>query len=140
VRVRRDDLYDAVLALERALAVPSGDAPEAWAAMLSAPLVHLREVIAAHIRGTEGPEGLFMQIHVDAPHLLHAVDKLAAEHVPLATAADDLADGLGQVTSESDVDDVRDRTLGLIRDLLEHRHHGAELLYDAYQVDLSSGD
>jgi hypothetical protein len=54
--------------------------------------------------------------------------------------ADDLADGLGQVTSEADVDDVRDRTLGLLRALLEHRHHGAELLYDAYQVDLSSGD
>lgn len=140
MRVRRDDLYDAVLALERALAVPSGDAPEAWAAMLAAPLVHLREVIASHIRGTEGPSGLFAQIHVDAPHLLHAVDKLAAEHEPLATAADDLAEGLGQVTSESDVDDLRDRTLGLIRDLLEHRHHGAELLYDAYQVDLSSGD
>jgi hypothetical protein len=139
VRVRRDDLYEAVLALERALAVPAGDAPEAWAAMLSAPLVHLQEVIAAHIRGTEGADGLFAQINTDAPHLLHAVDKLASEHEPLATAADDLADGLGQVTSESAVDDVRDRTLGLIRDLLEHRHHGAELLYDAYQVDLSTG-
>ena len=129
VRVRRGDLYESVLALERALAVPAGDAQEAWAAML-----------AAHIRGTEGPEGLFEQIRDEAPHLLNAVDKLGSQHEPLAAAADALADRLGQVSSDEDVDEVRDRTLGLLRDLLEHRHHGAELLYDAYQVDISSGD
>lgn len=140
VRVRRDDLYESVLALERALAVPAGDAPEAWAAMCAAPVKRLQEVLAAHIRGTEGPEGLFEQIREEAPHLLNAVDKLGSQHEPLVTAAEALADRLGQVSTEGDVDDVRDRTLGLLRDLLEHRHHGAELLYDAYQVDISTGD
>jgi len=140
VRVRRDDLYESVLALERALAVPAGDAPDAWAAMLAAPVKRLQEVLAAHIRGTEGPEGLFEQIRDEAPHLLNAVDKLGSQHEPLVAAADAVADRLGQVSSDADVDEVRDRTLGLLRDLLEHRHHGAELLYDAYQVDISSGD
>jgi hypothetical protein len=140
VRVRRDALYDAVLALERALAVPAGDAPEAWAAMLAAPITRLQDVLSVHIRGTEGPDGLFEQVREDAPHLLPAVDKLRAEHDPLVTAADSLAGHLGTVDSDVAVDGVRDQALALVLELLEHRHRGAELLYDAYQVDISSGD
>ena len=140
VRIRRDDLYEAVLGLERALAVPAGDAPEAWAAMLAGPVVRLQEVLASHVSGTEGRGGLFEQVRDDAPHLLHAVGKLVAEHGPLVSDADALAARLGHVKTEADVDGVRDTALALLLELLEHRHRGAELLYDAYQVDISSGD
>jgi hypothetical protein len=140
VRIRRDDLYEAILGLERALAVPAGDAPDAWGEVLAAPIARLVEVIDAHVDGTEGPGGLFEQIRDDAPHLLPVVERLGAEHTPLEVAASTLGVHAAAVTTDAEVDDVRDEALDLVRRLLEHRHHGAELLFDAYQVDVSSGD
>lgn len=140
VRIRRDDLYEAILGLERALAVPAGDVPEAWGEVLAEPVAHLIEVIDGHVDGTEGPGGLFEQIRDDAPHLLPVVERLRADHAPLAGAASALATHAAAVTTDEDVEEVRDEALDLVRRLLEHRHHGAELLYDAYQVDVSSGD
>jgi hypothetical protein len=140
VRIRRDDLYEAILGLERALAVPAGDAPDAWGEVLAAPIARLVEVIDAHVDGTEGPGGLFEQIRDDAPHLLSVVERLRAAHEPLEVAASTLAAHAAAVTTDAEVDDVRDEALELVRRLLEHRHQGAELLFDAYQVDVSSGD
>lgn len=140
VRIRRDDLYEAILGLERALAVPAGDAPEAWGEMLAVPVAHLVVVIDTHVDGTEGPGGLFEQIRDDAPHLLSVVERLRAEHAPLGVAASTLATKAAAVTTDAEVDEVRDEALDLVRRLLEHRHRGAELLFDAYQVDVSSGD
>jgi hypothetical protein len=140
VRIRRDDLYEAILGLERALAVPAGDAPDAWGEVLAAPIARLVEVLDAHVDGTEGPGGLFDQIRDDAPHLLSVVERLRAEHDPLEVAASTLSAHAAAVTTDAEVDDVRDEALDLVRRLLEHRHHGAELLFDAYHVDVSSGD
>jgi hypothetical protein len=140
VRVRRDDLYEAVLGLERTLAVPAGDSPDAWAAMLAAPVARLQEVLGAHVRGTEGPRGLFDRMREDAPHLLNAVDRLRIDHAAMVLEADALAARLGEVTTDDDVHHVRDQSLDLLRHVLEHRHQGAEIVYDAYQVDVSAAD
>jgi hypothetical protein len=140
IRIRRDRLYDAILAVERALAAPAGDHPAGWAAALAAPVDNLQEVLDAHIDGTEGPDGLFEQIRHDAPHLLHAVEGLRDDHNPLLVATTSLANALPGVVDDATVDAVRTSALDLVRRLLEHRHRGAELVYDAYSVDVSGGD
>jgi hypothetical protein len=140
VRIRRDDLYEAVLGLERALGVPAADAPEAWASLLVNPVGHLAEVLEEHVHGTEGEDGLFEQLREDAPRLLPAVERLRGAHDGLRASTDRLRDHLAVLRSASDVDDVRDEALDLMRALLEHRHRGAELLYEAYQVDVSAAD
>jgi hypothetical protein len=140
IQVRRDDFYEALLALEQALAAPAGDHPSDWAASLREPVEHLRRVLEAHVFGTEGEGGFFADVRDHAPRLIHAVDRLQAEHAPLRDAAAALADSLGAVTSDADVDGVRDEGVELIRRLLVHRHRGAELVYDAYWVDVSAGD
>ena len=140
VRVRRDRLYEAVLAVERALAAPAGDDPARWSAALAGPVDNLQEVLESHVAGTEGRDGLFEQLREDAPHLLHAVDRLRGEHAPLLMSASALATALPTVTNDDDVDEVRAQALELLHHLLEHRHRGAELVYDAYAVDISPGD
>jgi hypothetical protein len=140
VKLRRDDFYEAILGLERALAVPAGASPELWAGMVAAQVGRVRGVLDAHVRGTEGEEGLFEQLREDAPHLLPMVQRLGAAHDSLIAQAEALGVSLERVGSADDVDRVRDASLDLMRALLEHRHRGAELLYDAYQVDLSPGD
>jgi len=140
IQIRRDDFYEAILALEQALAAPAGDHPSAWATSLQEPVEHLRGVLEAHVSGTEGEGGLFPEIREHAPRLINAMDRLQAEHEPLRDAAATLAASLAAVTGDADVDGVRDAGVELIRRLLVHRHRGAELVYDAYWVDLSAGD
>lgn len=140
IRIRRDGLYDAVLAVERSLAAPAGDDPAAWAAVLAAPVDHLQEVLESHVAGTEGRDGLFEQMREDAPHLLKAVERLRDEHAPLLASASALAAALSAVHDDDGVDAVRAQALQLLHHLLEHRHRGAELVYDAYSVDVSPGD
>lgn len=140
IQIRRDDFYEAILALEQALAAPAGDHPAAWVASLRAPVEHLRGVLEAHVFGTEGEGGLFPEIREHAPRLIHAMDRLQADHDPLRDAAAALATSLDAVTSDADVDGVREAGVELIRRLLVHRHRGAELVYDAYWVDVSAGD
>jgi hypothetical protein len=140
IRIRRDRLYDAVLAVERALAAPAGDDPARWAASLAGPVDNLQEVLESHVAGTEGRDGLFEQLRDDAPHLLHAVDKLRGEHAPLLAATTALVAALPGVDDDAGVDAVRAQALELLHHLLEHRHRGAELVYDAYAVDISPGD
>ena len=140
IQIRRDDFYEAILALEQALAAPAGDQPSAWAESLRAPVEHLRGVLEAHVSGTEGEGGLFPEIREHAPRLIHAMERLQADHGPLRDTAAALAASLDGVTDDADVDTVREVGVELIRRLLVHRHRGAELVYDAYWVDLSAGD
>lgn len=140
IQIRRDDFYEAILALEEALAAPAGDRPSAWAESLRAPVEHLRGVLEAHVSGTEGEGGLFPEIREHAPRLIHAMNRLQADHDPLRDTAATLAASLDGVTNDADVEEVREVGVELIRRLLVHRHRGAELVYDAYWVDLSAGD
>lgn len=140
VRIRRDRLYDAILSIERGIAAPAGDDAPRWAAALAGPVDNLQEVLEAHVAQTEGGDGLFEQMRGDAPHLMNAVERLRDEHTPLLLGAKQLADLLPGVEDEQQVDAVRIAALDLVRRLLEHRHRGAELLYDAYSVDVSAGD
>jgi hypothetical protein len=140
VRVRRDHLYEAVLDLERVLAIPAGDHPREWADDVAAVVVKLRSVLDVHVTDTEADGGFFDDVRDHAPQLLHAVEQLRAEHGPLLDATQALADRISAAGADVDVDEVRDEAVELIRRLLQHRHRGAELVYDAYSVDISAAD
>ena len=140
IRVDRDRLYDAILGVERAISRPAGDDAERWASALAAPAGKLREVLDEHIAGTEGEDGLFEQMREDAPHLLPSLERLRDEHNSLLEGSRGLTEALSNVHDDDGVDLVRVHALDLLRNLLEHRHRGAELLYDAYSVDISPAD
>jgi hypothetical protein len=140
VRVRRDRLYEGVLDLERVLGVPAGDHPQEWAADVGSVVTNLRVVLDAHVADTEADGGFFDDVREHAPQLLHAVEQLRAEHAPLIATTQALADEITAAGPDVDVDQVRDDAVDLIRSLLHHRHRGAELVYDAYSVDISAAD
>ena len=140
LRIRRDRLYDAILDLERALSVPAGDHPREWAADVGTVLERLQTILDAHVADPENDGGFFDDVRENAPHLLHAVDLLRAEHGPLVESTAALVARTAATDSDAAVDDVRDEAVELIRRLLRHRHRGAELVYDAYSVDISAAD
>jgi hypothetical protein len=140
VRVRRDDLYDAILGLERPVGAPARGRVPTWAAAVRDRLRQLTAALRAHVDGTEEEGGLFDEVLEREPRLAHGVDRLRADHRDQLTMAEDAELRLSRLMDESGVEDVRVRLHELIHKLLVHRSTGAELVYDAYNVDLSAGD
>jgi hypothetical protein len=140
VRVRRDTLLDSILEVEQALASPGTERTRAWAADVSAAVDRLCAVFEAHVGDTERDGGFFDELLDDEPRLSRAVERMRADHVTIATTAEELAERLRGAGADADVDALRAAVLDLIRALLVHRHRGSELVYEAYNVDLSVGD
>jgi len=140
VRVRRDAMYDTTMALERALASPTTGRPDDWCALVRNRVGNVRSVLETHVAETEADGGFFDDVRERAPQLMHAARQLQAEHAPLLAATDELDRALDAATEAGDVAAVRAAGLDLIHRILEHRHRGAELVYDAYSVDISAAD
>lgn len=140
IRIQRDELYESILGLERALSAPSRDRAPGWAERVSGELKHLDRALEKHITATEDPGGLFADVMEEAPRLARAISVLREEHGSVRSMLVDALDRIDAVQDSTGVTETRTRLLGLINALLEHRHHGAELVYDAYDVDIGAGD
>jgi len=140
VNERRDEFYEGILELERAMAAPAGDDAVAWAADAAPAVEDMRRVLDDHIRETEAPGSFYDDVIEHSPHLVNAAHRLQAEHPPLASSVDALALELKTVTDDDGVEETRQAALELIKALLQHRHRGAELVYDAYNIDVAPGD
>ena len=111
-----------------------------WAARVLEALAALRTALARHAEFTQAPDGLFADVVAQAPRLVNAVRHLEAEHEDLA----DRLTGCEAVVRGLDGEGSVEPALASIHDLVAHfeRHQdrGVELVYDAYNVDISPGD
>ncbi len=140
VRERRRQLRSVALQLEESLALAAGRQGE-WRDKVAAALAQLQATLEDHIAGTEGSGGLFTQICEDEPRLDSRVAKLREEHERLkGRAADLLARVRGRVPDADEVAEIREAALVLLGLVVRHRQRGADLLYEAYSVDVSVGD
>ena len=134
-RKRRHLLGDALHGLERAVAGPSG--AEGWFEGVSSTLAKLREALDEHIEATEGPGGLLDDIQDVAPRLSNEIKLIKAEH-------EELVDLLGKaqmsLEQANDPKAIRNRAMSILPRLFLHRQRGADLVYEAYNVDIAAGD
>lgn len=140
VQDRRDDFYEAILGLERAMAEAAGDDAPGWAARASIAALDLRAVLREHVAETEAEGSFYDDISRNFPNLAHQAARLQAEHGPLRDAANELVETLSTVRDDAGVDRARGQALDLLKALLMHRHRGAEIVFDAYNVDVATGD
>jgi hypothetical protein len=133
---RREELREAMGALESALAAPIPGRVEQWWDDARAALAGLGRVWERHAAGTEEPGGLFDEVLAQAPRLAHSVDKLRREHIAIGEELTQLA---GRDAGDGG-DALRAAGLDLLRHLAHHRHLGADLLHEAYTVDIAVGD
>jgi hypothetical protein len=134
---RRQELYAAMRFLESMAARPSGR-PD-WLSGMVASLAGLDLALKRHVDQVEARDGLFAQVIERAPHLGGRVGSLREEHrrlVSLCQKALDTAATPGDV----DVARLRRKVNDVLGRLALHRQRGAELLFDAYNVDLAAGD
>jgi hypothetical protein len=135
---RRADLHQALVQVERAISGPAAGRLPTWTGDLSKRLAALRDSIDEHIEVTERPDGLYEEILQRAPRLAPQVDRLREEHAGLRDATAALMERLHSTsigegwTLEQARDDVQ-RLLGRI---VRHRQQGADLVWEAYNLDI----
>lgn len=132
-RGRRLDLMLAMQGLEKAVASAAPD-QETWLADVRSTSSDVMAALRAHIDEVEGEDGLLAEMRFDAPRLTHMVEDLEREHQDLLAACDRLEEAL--YADSPDIRRGRRRALRLLGQLSLHRQAGADLVYEAYNVDI----
>lgn len=143
VRVERADLFEELVRLEHALAAPLPGRIPAWSAAVHEALVDLAAAFERHIAVNEGPSGLFSGIRDAAPRLDGELGKLTAEHAEIRSQLASALSTIRDVESTNDPDaalTAREEVSELLARLTRHRQRGADLVWEAYSVDIGVGD
>ena len=132
---RRERLRTAMDELERSVAA-AASGPD-WPVRVRGAVERLTSVWQEHVGETEADDGPFDDIVEHAPRLRHTIDKLRRDH-------DEVPDALGRITTliadRAEPEAIRSEATALFTRLASHRQVGADLLYEAFTVDLGAGD
>src|SRR5262249_36154881 len=102
-----------------------------------APLLDpLRAAFDDHVEFSEGPDRLFVELRGDWVEGAPEIDRLCREHVAIRSAIDQVQQQVDAGNDEATRAGVRHLT----KLLHQHRQRGADLLYNAYNVDVAAGD
>jgi hypothetical protein len=135
LRRQRADLRESMSAVEMALAGPARAGDARWTERVNVALVELSADFREHVAFTEGREGLYVDILTTAPRLSGAVAHLTEEHGEIKDQLDELLT-LTSAGQQESADRLRGRGTALLGALVSHRQRGADLVYEAYELDL----
>jgi len=139
---RRADIHHALIELEAAVSSPAPGREEDWARGVITSLGTLRETIEEHIEVTESSGGLYDEVLRLAPRLSGAVARLREEHPAMREATSELIARLrtADFGPSFPLDDTRDALQRLLGQIVKHRQHGADLVWEAYNLDIGGID
>ncbi len=138
-RERRVGLRVAMDHVEKALAGPAGNRTAVWTKELRDALAALSDALERHIVTTESPGGLLDDVIDVAPRLAHRVEVAKREHVRLREQVQEALAALPG-DGNADVESAYERTVDLMGGIVRHRHLGADLVYEAFNVDIEGAD
>ncbi|MEA3075850.1 MAG: hypothetical protein QOF60_758 [Actinomycetota bacterium] len=140
-REHRAGLRTAIGRVERALSGPAGSGrAEPWSKELREELIDLTAALDLHIVTTEADDGLLADIVLADPRLAHRVELTKADHVALRQVSSAAIGLVDSVADDASVAAARDAVVELLTALVRHRHLGADLVYEAYNVDIEASD
>jgi hypothetical protein len=111
-----------------------------WSGRVNLTLVKVRRALDGHVEATESPDGLLADAVRQEPRLAHHADVLRREHAELYRGIDEATQRLSRVAGRGEATVEQERLLALLAQFTRHRHRGAQLVYDAYNTDISVGD
>ncbi len=135
VSVVRGRLYNSVLRVDEAITASPGRGRR-WRHRLRSELERLHLALTDHIAETEAPAGLLTEIEEQAPRLARAVDVLRREHAALDKRCAVILERMDETESASSLTQGVKVLLG---GFARHRHRGADLVYEAFGVDIGGG-
>jgi hypothetical protein len=141
-RAKRADLHEVIVELEKATAAPGRDDGGEWSAGVHDALVDLGGAFERHIAVVEGPGGLFEDVQQAAPRLSNALERLRSDHLEIRTRIVEALDAVRSVAGRpaAPIERGREAVLVVLDRLMRHRQQGADVVYDAYAVDIGTGD
>jgi hypothetical protein len=142
VRLRRAGLKTAMSGLELALAAPAPNRV-LWVDGVHDALHALHEVWTRHIVETEAPGAFLDELVSEAPRLSTPASRLRREHSEILAVITRAEKRLATPPAPDDydrwVDEIRAELTALLSSLAKHRQRGADLVYEAYDVDIGGG-
>jgi len=138
-RQRRKTLHDTLVHLEEAISSPAAGRIPDWTAAVLKEVVEVREAFEQHITVTERPDGLYDEILERAPRLAGNVRRLREEHPEIRESVGGMVARLEQTEIGRvawPLDDARDDLQRFIGAVIRHRQKGADLVWEAYNVDI----
>ena len=140
-RRRRQTLHEALVHLEQAISSPATGRTPDWSRVVTKEMVSLRDAFDQHVVVTETPGGLYEEIMERAPRLDGKLRRLHAEHPVItqqtAAALERLEAGeVGDEGSPWPIERARDDLQRLLGSIVRHRQSGADLVWEAYNVDI----
>jgi hypothetical protein len=134
--LRRSELEVAMQQVERTAAAPAANT--SWVDDLTHAVRQLEIALDHHIVEVEAPSGLLDQIVDTAPRLQRSAGETRRHHTLLTSEVIGLLGRLGTAREggRQDVDGIRTAVIDLLNELARHRQQGADLIYEAYDVDI----
>lgn len=131
-------LREAMSELEKVVGRPAGRAE--WHGYVEQALSDLGDALEDHIEDAEG--GLLVDVAEEAPRLTTETRLLHREHSVLRRSLNQARTTVrgSKAVEAVDVDAVRRRVMSLLGRLMLHRQRAADLVYDAYNIDIAAGD
>jgi hypothetical protein len=139
-RQKRQGVRRASAGLGEALARPAAQDPKVWSAQTADCLQVLAEALQVHAHHSEGPEGLLVEIVAAAPRLANQVDRIKRDHQDILIDISALEEETRGNEDAGQIPWVREQALGILQAIAVHRQRGADLIYEAYSVDIEAGD
>ena len=138
-RKRRATLHDALVHLEIAISSPADSRIPEWTGLVTKEVIGIRDAFDQHVMVTEKPGGLYEEIITRAPRLDGTVRRLRGEHPDITEKIGQMVERLEKATiggPEWPLDDARDDLQRFIGMVIRHRQKGADLVWEAYNVDI----
>lgn len=136
VRAHRAELGESLAALDEALALPVG-LGALWRRRVRAALTELEHDLRDHRSITEEPGGLYADAVERAPRLASVTRVQLDEHGEFVDTVQRL---LGErdegLEDDGAVAAHREAATELVGRIVRHRQRGADLIYEAYEVDI----
>lgn len=141
-RRRRADLRRALVEVEQATSGPASGRVREWTDEVRRRLGELQYALEEHIAVTERPGGLYEEIQAQAPQLAGKVRRVGAEHAGLRESVSMLLSRFEStpIGNGWPLEDARADVQRLLGKLVRHRQIGADLVWEAYSVDIGSVD
>ena len=136
---RRRTLHEAIVGLEFAISSPAAGRIADWTGLVTKEMTAVRDAWDQHIDGTEKPDGLYEEIVTTSPRLSGTIDRLRDEHPEITEAVGQMLARLEEVEIGGlpwPLEDARDDLQRFMGRVIRHRQKGADLVWEAYNVDI----
>jgi hypothetical protein len=138
----RADLHRALIETEDAIAAAAPGRFAEWTEAVLKALVHVHTAFHSHIEIAEGDDGIYEEVLDREPRLIDTVNRIKAEHPQILAMIHEPYNRLRlrEVDEFIPAEEIRDAVMKVLAKITKHRQKGADLVWEAYFVDLGGLD